>query len=120
MLTYKVIVNQNKTKWFLNEKLHREDGPAIEYIDGTNAWYLNDKLHREDGPAIEYPDGNKYWFLNDQLHRTDGPAIVNANGAKIWYLNDKEVTESDVMNPTQELTMVELESLLGHKVKIIK
>ena len=30
----------------------------IEYTvkvraDGTKEWYLNDKLHREDGPAIE-------------------------------------------------------------------
>jgi hypothetical protein len=26
-------------------------------------WYLNDKLHREDGPALEYVDGRKYWYL---------------------------------------------------------
>jgi hypothetical protein len=23
------------------------------YPNGTKEWYLNDKLHREDGPAIE-------------------------------------------------------------------
>lgn len=22
--------------------------------DGTKVWYLNDELHREDGPAVEY------------------------------------------------------------------
>ena len=27
-------------------------------------WWLNDKRHREDGPAIEYPDGTKEWWLN--------------------------------------------------------
>jgi hypothetical protein len=31
-------------EWFLNGKLHREDGPAIEYGDGQKSWYLNDKL----------------------------------------------------------------------------
>ena len=32
--------------------------------DGTKRWCLNNKYHREDGPAIEYPNGRKYWFLN--------------------------------------------------------
>lgn len=32
-------------------------------------------LHRENGPAVEYPDGSKEWFLNHQRHRNDGPAI---------------------------------------------
>ena len=27
---------------------------------------MNGKLHREDGPAIEYADGNKFWYLNDE------------------------------------------------------
>ena len=31
----------------------------------VSQWKLpNGQLHREDGPAIEYLDGNKYWFLN--------------------------------------------------------
>jgi hypothetical protein len=37
-----------------NGKLHREDGPAVEYADGSKKWYLNGKLHREGGPAVEY------------------------------------------------------------------
>ena len=24
---------------------------------------MNDKRHREDGPAIEYPNGTKEWYL---------------------------------------------------------
>jgi hypothetical protein len=34
--------------------------------NGDKRWYLNGKFHREDGPAIEYADGTKYWFINDQ------------------------------------------------------
>ena len=45
--------------------LHRTDGPAIEYKDGTKAWFINDKIHREDGPAIQYPSGHNQWYLND-------------------------------------------------------
>jgi len=27
------------------------------------------ELHREEGPAVEYPDGSKVWYLNGQPHR---------------------------------------------------
>ena len=40
-------------------QLHREDGPAVEYADGTREWWLNDERHREDGPAVEYPNGTR-------------------------------------------------------------
>ena len=45
-----------------NNKLHREDGPAIEYVDGDKWWYKNEKLHREDGPAMEYDGYKEYWY----------------------------------------------------------
>ena len=49
MITYKVTVDDYGTKrWFLNGKLHREDGPAEEWADGTKEWYLNDRLLTEE------------------------------------------------------------------------
>ncbi len=79
--------------WWLNGKRHRTDGPAIEWVDGDREWHLNGKLHRTDGPAVEYPNGHKLWYLNGKRHRTDGPAIIYANGDKGWYLNGKTLTE---------------------------
>ena len=35
--------------------------------NGTKKWFLNETLHREDGPAVEYPDGHKEWFLNGKI-----------------------------------------------------
>ena len=65
MIEYTVRVSDTGSKyWYLNGKLHREDGPAIDWAYGTKEWYLNGKLHREDGPAIEYDNGFKYWYLN--------------------------------------------------------
>ena len=52
---------------------NNEGGEMIKYIEYTvkvfgngSRWYLNDKLHREDGPACEWDDGSKSWFLNGQ------------------------------------------------------
>jgi hypothetical protein len=28
-------------------------------------WCINDKRHREDGPAVIFADGTHYWYLND-------------------------------------------------------
>jgi hypothetical protein len=57
------------------------------FTDGTKQWYLNDKLHREDGPASEWANGTKIWYINGELHREDGPAYENADGMKLWYLH---------------------------------
>ena len=103
MKTYIVKVDDYGTKrWYLDDKLHREDGPAVEYTDGRT-WYLNGKLHRVDGPAMEYYNGSKYWFLNDKFHRTDGPAIDLTSGTKYWFLNGVEYTEADWFKQTQKV-----------------
>lgn len=73
--------------WFLNGELHRVDGPAVEWADGSRKWYLDGELHREDGPAIEWANGSKLWYLNDKFHRVDGPAVENAGGSQEWWVN---------------------------------
>ena len=35
----------------------------VEY-NGDTFWYINGKLHREDGPAVEWANGSKEWYLN--------------------------------------------------------
>ena len=86
-------------------------------------WSLNDKFHREDGPAIEFANGNKLWYQNGHIHREDGPAIEWASGNKIWYLNGQRLTEAEFnerMNPAKEMTIAELEAALGYKIKVVK
>lgn len=59
------------TRFYYKDKemtiLHREDGPAIEDINGDREWYQNHKMHRMGGPAIEGHDGRKMWFVNDEF-----------------------------------------------------
>ena len=40
---------------------------VIVYPNGNKYWYLNYKLHREDGPAEEFANGDKYWYLNGKI-----------------------------------------------------
>lgn len=57
--------------------LHREDGPAIEYVAGYKEWWLNDKRHRKDGPAIEYLQGDaEYWLHGIQYSKEEYWKIV--------------------------------------------
>ena len=96
MKTYIVNIHDNGIKlWFLNGKLHRTDGPAMEDDEGTKYWYLNDSLHRTDGPAVEWIDGTKRWFLNGKCHREDGPAFEYSDGSKEWYLGGVKYTEAE-------------------------
>jgi hypothetical protein len=91
----------NGTKyWYLNGKLHREDDPAVEYSDGTKYWYLNGEPHRENGPAIERSDGTKRWYLNGKYHREDGPAVEHSDGTKYWFLNGERLTKQDFLART--------------------
>ena len=125
MKTYKVIVDNDSSIFWYNEndQFHREDGPAIEWADGSKQWFINGKHHREDGPAIEGSYGDKYWFINNKLHREDGPAVDCANGYKKWYINGEELSEQEFINRTQkcvELTIQDIENLVGKRVKIVK
>jgi hypothetical protein len=148
MKTYKVTVDHEGTIYWYNEKdhLHREDGPAVEFTDGSKHWYVNGKLHRADGPAVEFTDGFKEWFIHGQRHREDGPAFEWPDGQYEWYLNGKlhriggpacgwpDGTEEWWLNgegyseknywnqlrPVKELTVAEIESLLGYSVKVVK
>ena len=95
--------------------------PVIDKSD--KRWYLNGQCHREDGPAVEWADGTKEWWLNGQRHRTDGPAVEHVDGSKFWWLNGKNYTEEEFIaktQPVKELTVAEIEKLLGYTIKVVK
>lgn len=93
------IVFTNKKEWRNDRKeLHREDGPAQEFITGTKMWYQNGKLHREDGPAVEYINGDKVWRQNGKLHRENGPAIDFVGGYKEYWIEGNYLSEKEFNN----------------------
>jgi hypothetical protein len=115
-----VISDGCNKEWWVNGKLHRTDGPAIEYADGHKAWYLNGKLHREDGPAREYSNGTKVWYINGKQHREDGPAVVRVTGTKEWYLNNARLSEEEFTKKVKKkkFTATEVKSLKSYGIEV--
>lgn len=68
-----------------------------------------------------YPNGSKFWWLNEELHREDGPAIEWSDGRKEWHLNGVELSEQEFNTrmKTKELTINQIEELLGYKIKVV-
>ena len=54
-------------------------------------WGFDEYLHREDGPAAVYFNGTEWWFLNGKKHRLDGPAYINSSGYKEWYYYNTKI-----------------------------
>lgn len=71
-----------------------------EHSNGAN-WYLNNEQHRENGPAIECVNGSKFWFKHDKLHRENGPAVILSDGTEEYWLND--IHYSNVTSPEELL-----------------
>ena len=70
-MIYDIRIDKFSTCYYVNNLLHRDDGPAVEFIDGEKHWYKNGSLHRENGPAVEYSVGSKEWYLNGKCYGID-------------------------------------------------
>ena len=74
--------------------------PTVKvWANGDKSWYLNGKLHREDGPAREYASGDKSWYLNGEEVTEE-----EVMGIAKWVLAEEGVrvdnTEDNVNSPS--------------------
>jgi len=100
-------IDHVKTKrWRLDGKLHRVDGPAVEWSDGDTAWYIHGQLHREDGPAIKWIDDFESWWFNGKRHRENGPAVVHADGSEEWWLYGEKFSSEHEMVKAKQLILL--------------
>jgi flagellar basal body rod protein FlgG len=80
----------------VNGKIHRDDGPAVEFRNGNKHYYKNGKFHRDDGPAIDNVDGYKVWMKEGLLHRLDGPARqAIARWEWEWWIDGKLICKGN-------------------------
>lgn len=82
----KVVITINGAKQYRNDSdyLHRTDGPAQIWPDGTKDWWIDGCRHREDGPTHINANGVRYWFVDRKMQRFNGPAVEGPNGLKQW------------------------------------
>ena len=83
-----------------------------EFPGRIEYWNEKGKLHRLDGPAIEWDSGSKYWCINGQYHREDGPAVEYSDGSKSWCLNGKYYYNEQQFQ--QEVIKIKLERLRNY------
>jgi hypothetical protein len=71
------------------------------YASGNKSWYLNGQLHREDGPAIEYVDGHKSWYLDNvwytkSQHKAEMARRNNTCSGKVVTIDGKQYELAEI------------------------
>ena len=84
------ILGDNSIRYYKNDNLHREDGPAVECANGDKQWYINDEHHREDGPAVEYINGRKSWWFKDIIYGYDNDFTIETWKEKVEELKRED------------------------------
>lgn len=61
-----------------NNQIHRTEGPAVVFEDGSYIWCLQGKVSRTNGPALVFQKQYMEWRVDGKPHRVDGPAKLAA------------------------------------------
>lgn len=79
------------TLYLLEGDLHRVDGPAKVYGDGTEEFYFEGARHRDHGlPAVISSTGELEYHVHGVLHRDgDLPALVDPEGDEEYWVEGK-------------------------------
>ena len=113
MKEYKVKQYDNRTAWYLNGKLHREDGPAIEYANGEKSWYLYGLRYSEKEFRDRMPHASTTeWVLVECVSQFRTRYMVEVPmGKSEWAL------DTVVMNEAQEFSQEHLgETIVSHRI----
>ena len=84
-MKYKIHIASDRRFWWYKDKLHRENGPAVEYVSGLSSWYNGGKLHREDGPAVNF----------NREKQEPNPNFRSSFKDKLWYIKGEFLTEAE-------------------------
>lgn len=86
-------VFDHQVQYWRHRQLHRSDGPAVEWRDGSQEWRVDGQQHRSDGPAVHWVHAGQEWWLHDKRHRDGGePAIdwwVEDSAFRAWFVDGK-------------------------------
>ena len=64
---------------------HRINGPAVIYKDGDMLWYRHGKLHRDDGPAVDWPSESRFiWYKHGERYEPSAHELM------VWKMMKKK------------------------------
>ena len=94
------------------------------WIDNKNTvkmnctiYYKDGKIHKEDGPAIEWEDGSKYWYCEGHLHRKNKPAVIQMDGLCEWWENGNFVYKK-IIDQTSVKELIDNENQIEQEKEI--
>ena len=64
---------------------------GYDHIQNGRTYRRGGLLHREDGPAVIWPDGTQLHYEDGKLHREDGPAVHGGRGPDEWWREGRRV-----------------------------
>jgi len=85
----------------------------------TTLWVREDKphiIHRTDGPAIIWDDGSEFWYYNGAMMRMDGPAVTYADGRTGWCYKGREYSFDNWCIKTKKKSQDILHLKLKYKI----
>jgi hypothetical protein len=95
---------------------------------GTKHYYSDAAMtiiHRLDGAAIEFTNGSKEWYVEGKRHRLDGPAMYvgYVGGYTAWYVHGTRLSQEEFIRLTAKeivLTMDQIAAKFGVDVNNLK
>lgn len=73
---------RERFEWKVGDIYHREDGPAIEYLNGSFEWRNANVIHRIGGPAMAWVKGNKKYMSDQLTENADGKLVKMSDDEK--------------------------------------
>ena len=89
-------------------ELYDKDVKQIYYENSIGYWWK--KEYNDKGLVIYCEDSNGFWYKRE----------YNDKGLEVYYENSIGDTEDNRPIPTKELTVQEIEEMLGYSVRIVK
>ncbi len=88
------------TNFFVNNELVQKN--FIDSEEDKTEYFKNGKLHRDNEPAVIIKDDSGFQFKyydNGKLHRKDGPAVIFLNYPKLneWYISGEKLSPTEIV-----------------------
>ena len=97
--------DREKICYYLEGLLHREDGPAVVYDNGTQEWWVKGSRHRLDGPAIYYSENivKKYGHISSRMYWING-----SNYSESSFYNHSKVIHTMIRKKLERIVDEEI------------